>query len=105
MKVDLKARTKNTARNTTIGIVSQLVQIVSSFFCRMVFVRMLAEAYLGVNGLFANVLSILALSELGIGSAVTYELYKALAENNEEEVKSLMDFYKKAYRVDRKSVV
>ena len=99
MKVDLKARTRNTARNTTIGIVSQLVQIVSSFFCRMVFVRMLAEAYLGVNGLFANVLSILALSELGIGSAVTYELYRALAEHNDEEVKSLMDFYKKAYTV------
>ena len=99
MKIDLRARTENTARNTAIGLISQLVQIVSSFLCRMVFVRMLAEAYLGVNGLFGNVIAILAISELGIGGAITYELYQALAHNREEEIKSLMDFYKKAYTV------
>ena len=97
MKIDLNARTKNTARNTAVGMVSQLVQVASSFLCRMVFVRTLATAYLGVNGLFANVLSILSLGELGIGSAITYELYKALAYDNKEEVKSLMAFYRKAY--------
>ena len=99
MKIDLTARTKNTARNTGIGIASQLIQIVSSFLCRMVFVRALAQAYLGVNGLFANVLSILSISELGIGSAVTYELYKALAYDDEEQVKSLMAFYRRAYTI------
>ena len=96
MKVDLKARTKNTARNTAIGMVSQLTQIISSFLCRMVFVRALPQAYLGVNGLFSNILSILAISELGIGGAITYELYSALAHNDEDSVNSLMHFYRNA---------
>ena len=99
MKIDLGARTKNTFRNTAIGMISQMIQIVSSFACRMVFVRALATAYLGVNGLFSNVLSILSLGELGIGSAITYELYKALANGDDGNVKSLMNFYKKAYLI------
>lgn len=97
MKIDLNSRTKNTARNTLIGMISQLLQISSSFFCRMVFVRTLSEAYLGVNGLFGNILSILSLSELGIGSAITFELYQSLASGKEDEIKSLMAFFKKAY--------
>ena len=96
MKVNLKARTKNTARNTAVGIIAQMAQIVSSFLCRMVFVRALPQAYLGVNGLFSNILSILALSEMGIGSAVTYELYSALAHEDEEQIKSLMRFFRNA---------
>lgn len=99
MKIDLGARTKNTMRNTAIGMLSQMIQIISSFACRMVFVRALAKAYLGVNGLFSNVLSILSLGELGIGSAITFELYKALANNDDGNVKALMDFYKKAYLI------
>lgn len=96
MKVDLKARTKNTARNTAVGMIAQLVQIVSSFLCRMVFVRTLPQAYLGVNGLFSNILSILALTELGIGGAITYELYSALAHEDKKQIKSLMHFYRNA---------
>ena len=95
--MDLTQRTKNTVKNSAIGLAAQLIQVISSFVCRMIFVRTLTEAYLGVNGLFGNVLSILSLGELGIGSAITYELYRALGTNDREETKSLMDFYRKAY--------
>ena len=96
-QINLKERTKNTVKNSAIGLVAQLFQVLSSFGCRMIFVRCLAEAYLGINGLFSNILSILSLGELGIGSAITYELYGALASNDVEDTKSLMAFYKKAY--------
>ncbi|MCR5230032.1 MAG: hypothetical protein K6D03_07885 [Solobacterium sp.] len=95
--MNLKERSKNTFKNSAIGLVSQILQILSSIVCRVVFVRTLVEAYLGVNGLFANILSILSLGELGIGSAITYELYRALAYDRKENTKSLMAYYKKAY--------
>lgn len=69
------------------------------FICRIVFVRTLSADYLGVNGLFSNVLSMLSLAELGIGSAITFALYKPIAENDEDKIASLMQFYKKAYRL------
>ncbi|HEY5588465.1 MAG TPA: polysaccharide biosynthesis protein, partial [Candidatus Paceibacterota bacterium] len=59
----------------------------------------LGTTYLGVNGLFTNVLGVLSFAELGIGTAMNYSLYKPVAENNIEQIKSLMDFYKRAYRV------
>src|SRR5690606_25854412 len=63
----------------------------------MVFVKVLGAEYLGLNGLFTNILSILSLLELGFGSALVYSMYKPLAVKDEEKVKALMQLYKKGY--------
>ena len=68
-----------------------------SFASRTVFIYVLGEEYLGVNGLFSSILSVLSFSELGIGAAITYELYKPIADKDSEKIRSLMLFYKKAY--------
>lgn len=47
--------------------------------------------------LFSSILSVLSFSELGIGAAITYELYKPIADKDSEKIRSLMLFYKKAY--------
>ena len=41
----------------------------------------------------------LSLAEAGIGSAIIYNLYKPVADNDEERINVLMKFYKKAYMV------
>jgi len=64
---------------------------------RTIFIKILNENYLGINGLFSNILSMLSLVELGIGSAIIYSMYKPLAEKNEKEISALMNFYKKIY--------
>ena len=53
-----------------------------SFASRTVFIYVLGAEYLGLNGLFTNILSFLALSELGLGSAIAFLLYKPIAEND-----------------------
>ncbi len=40
------------------------------FVSRMVFVRCLSQDYLGVNGLFTNILSMLSLAKLGMEELV-----------------------------------
>lgn len=96
---NLKNRTANSIRNATIGICAQFLQVIGSFICRMIFVRCLSKEYLGVNGLFVEVISILSIAELGISASVTFELYKALAEEDESLCSSLMQFYRRAYHV------
>ena len=64
---------------------------------RKIFLQTLGADYLGVDGLFANILSFLSMAELGIGSAITYSLYKPLAINDVENMKSLMKLYKISY--------
>ena len=92
-------RTINSLKNAIFNFGNSLVINLLKFISRIVFVKYLSSVYLGVNGLLSNVLGLLALTELGIGTAIGYSLYKPLADSNEEKCKSLMNFYRVAYRV------
>lgn len=92
-------RFKNSFINIIFGLGGHFVITGVQFLVRTVFIFQLGKAYLGVNGLFTNVLSILSLAELGIGNAIIYSLYKPLAEKDNNKVKALMGLYEKAYRI------
>ena len=94
-----KTRTEYSFLNVLTGIGGYLINTIIGFICRMVFTRTLSADYLGVNGLFKNILSMLSLAELGIGSAIVYALYKPLAENNQKKIAALVHFYRKAYMI------
>ena len=94
-----KSRTEYSVMNISAGLAGYIINTLMGFLCRMVFVRSLAPEYLGINGLFGNILSMLSLAELGIGTAILYALYKPIAEENHEKIASLMKFYGKVYRV------
>lgn len=93
------SRTEYSILNILTGIGGYFFNTILGFVCRIVFVRCLAADYLGVNGLFGNILSMLSLAELGVGGAIVYALYKPLAENDEEKIASLMKVYAKAYQI------
>ena len=86
-------------RNVSFSFVGQGLGILASFIVRIVFIRILGNTYLGLDGLFSNILTVLSLSELGVGTAITYSLYRPLAEKDEEKLKSLMAVFKKVYSV------
>lgn len=91
------SRTSNTIRNMKFAVLGQILGILFAFFARRVFVLFFSSEYLGLNGLFSNILSILSLAELGIGTAIVYNLYCPIAENNISKIKSLMLLYKRTY--------
>ena len=91
------SRTEYSLLNMVTGIIGYSVNTVIGFVCRIVFVRMLSAEYLGISGLFTNILSMLSLAELGISSAITFALYKPIAEGDEEKISSIMRFYRMAY--------
>lgn len=93
-----KSRTEHSARNTSVAMVSRLLAIVMGYLVRVVFTHELSETYVGIGGLFTDILNVLALSELGIGTAITYALYKPIAEKDIEKQKSLMRLFQKMYR-------
>lgn len=93
------SRLENTSKNFVYSIAGTILTSLLGFITRYVFVKRIGIEYVGANGLFTNVLSMLSLTELGLGSAIAFSLYKPLAENDTETIKSLMLFYKKAYRI------
>ena len=94
-----ESRIKNTIRNTLYGVCGQIISYIFNFAYRTVFIHVLSINYLGVNGLFGDILSMLSLAELGVGSAITFSLYKPLAENDRKKLKGLMRYYCKAYKI------
>lgn len=94
-----KSRTEYSARNTTVAMIARAGAIMMGFAARVVFTHTLSEDYVGINGLFTDILSVLALSELGVGTAITYALYKPISEGNIEKQKSLMKLYQSFYRI------
>ena len=94
----MESRTKNVARNSTVALVTQVLTFILQFISRTIFIKVLSTEYLGINGLFTNILTMLSFAELGIGNAILFKLYKPVAEDNQEKIKSYINFYKKAYR-------
>lgn len=97
--MERKSRTEYSLLNIITGLGGYAVNTILGLVCRMVFTRTLTADYLGINGLFTNILTMLSLAELGIGSAIIYALYKPLAENDEDKVASLVKFYGSCYKV------
>lgn len=97
-------RVRNSLINISTGLGSQIIITLLSFVSRTAFITYLGVEYLGVSGLFSNILGMLSLAEAGIGTAIVYNLYKPIAENNIEKINMLMHFYKNAYRLIATSI-
>ena len=90
-------RIEKSTKNIKIAWILQLVHILCQFFSRTAIIYMLSNEYVGLSGLFSNVLMILSLAELGIGEAIVFSLYSPIAKNEISKIKSIMRFYKRVY--------
>lgn len=92
-------RTKNAKRNILWGLINKVCVLVLPFASRTVLIYVLGSEYLGLSSLFTSILTVLNLSELGVGSAIVFSMYKPIAENDENTICALLSLYKKIYRI------
>ena len=91
------SRKTNVLLNISIGYISQIGILILTLIGRKIFLSYLSVEYLGVNGLYSNILTVLSLAELGVDTALVYSLYKPVAENNIPLISSLLIYFKKIY--------
>ena len=92
-------KTTNSIKNSFLSVICNIVVIFVNFVGQSFFIHFLGNEYLGLNGLFTNIISMLSIIDLGIGAAIIYNLYKPISENDFKTVNALMNFYKKAYYI------
>lgn len=92
-------RINNTIRNIIYRLISQVATILLRFVSRTVFIYVLGIEYLGINGLFSEILQMLSLADLGFGTAMVFSMYKPLAEKDEYKLAQLVQLYKKVYTI------
>ena len=95
----MKSNFSKSVLNASVALMCQVFTLLLSFVARSFFIRFLSTEYLGISGLFSNILTILSFTELGIGNVMVYSLYAPLKKNDIEKIKALMDLYKRAYHI------
>lgn len=91
--------TEKTLKNSLISVMAQVATLLLKFINRRIFIIFLEVEYLGYQTLFTNIFSLLSVAELGIGSIISFHLYKEVVDNNEQEIGKLMYLYKLLYRI------
>ena len=90
-------RTKKALKNTIVSFVSYFILIIFGFIVQRVFKDALGKEYLGISSLYTNIMTGLNVVELGFGSAIVANMYRPVAEDNIENINSLLQYYKKIY--------
>lgn len=91
------SRVDKSKKNIFFGLMQQCITLILTFVTRTVFIKYLSLDLLGINSLFANILTVLSLADLGFGTAILYSMYKPLADNDQEKLSALMNFFRKIY--------
>ncbi|NNL81079.1 MAG: hypothetical protein HKO67_11375, partial [Flavobacteriaceae bacterium] len=79
-------------KNAWIALIFQVVYIVMHFFSRKIFLEKLGDEFIGVVETLKSMLQLLNLSELGIGTAVGFALYKPIYDNNKEKINEIIGY-------------
>ena len=96
--MEKKSRIQNAVTNVGAAGIIQVITIVLNFISRTIFIKMLGNDYLSCDGLFTNILTVLSFSELGVGSAIIFSLYKPIADDDKVQIGKLMNLFAVAYR-------
>ncbi len=85
-------------KNSSVGLISQVLSSLFTFVTRSFFIKYIGVELLGLNSTFTSIISTLSLAELGFHSAIAYNLYKPLHENDNEAINDILNILKVAYR-------
>ena len=91
------SRTVNASKNVASALINKIITFLLAMVSRKLFILYIGVEYLGINGLFANILTLLSLADLGLGTAMNVSLYKPIAEKDTEKIAGLLGYYKKLY--------
>ena len=92
-------RKKNAMRGMIAGTINKIVVLFLPFVMRTIILYYLGTQYLGLSSLFTSVINLFCLTELGIGGAMVYSMYKPIAEDDTKTICALLKLYRKLYRI------
>lgn len=91
------SRVNYTKRNIFSGIVRQVIHLPLAFIIRTAIIYILGAEYQGLNGLFTSILHVLNMTDLGFSTAVTYILYRPIAEKDNKSICAIVNYLKGVY--------
>ena len=81
------------------GVILKMYQLIVPFILRTAMLRIMGTEYVGLNSLFKSILQVLNMTELGVGTAMVFSMYRPIAEDDKDRICALMRLYKIYYRI------
>lgn len=94
----VSSRISKSIQNAKVALGFYFLNLILQFFSRKIFLDYLGSEVLGLNTTAQNLLGFLNLAELGIGSAVAYNLYKPIYENDKQTINDIVSIQGWLYR-------
>jgi O-antigen/teichoic acid export membrane protein len=92
-------RLRKASINIFINMITYILGFLPIFFVRKIFLVVLGNELLGLSSLYGNIIGILSIVELGIGTVIMFSLYKPFAENDIVKVKGYLNYYSRFYSI------
>lgn len=88
---------KRGLKNVIVSILFKVVILITNIFVIRFLINYIGNDINGLNSLFLSIIGFLSVAELGIGSAITYCMYKPVVDGDEDKVAALYCLFKKLY--------
>ena len=85
--------------NISISIASKIILFTVSIIVRRFLIINIGNDVNGLNSLYTNIIGVLSVAELGIGSAIAFSMYRPIVANDKEKITALYCLYRKKYQI------
>ena len=94
-----ESRIEKSIINAKVNFTFYFIMLIMSFFSRRIFLNTLGDEFMGLTGTLSNILGMLSLAELGIGTSMNFHLYKPIRENDYIKINEFISLFGWFYRI------
>lgn len=85
--------------NVAVSIVFKILLLIGSLLARRYLIKYIGNEANGLDSLYASIVGVLSIAELGIGTAIVFCMYKPIVEGDDDKVSALYWLFKKVYLI------
>ncbi len=93
-----ESRVHKSLLNAKVNLLFYFLSLFFSFYSRKIFLECLGDNFIGLTGTLGNILGYLNLAELGIGSCISFFLYKPLQCGDRGKIQEILSVFGYLYR-------
>ena len=90
---------KKSLLNVFVSVGFKMITMVMVIFVKRLLIQICGNEVNGLNALYLSIISFLAVTELGVGSAITFCMYRPIVEGDNSRVSALYILFRQIYRI------
>ncbi len=90
---------KKSLLNVSVSVVFKVLLLIGAILVRRYLIKYTGNGVNGLNSLYVSIIGFLSVAELGVGSAITFCMYKPIVEGDNDKVSALYHLFTRLYLV------